>query len=70
MGNRTFVTLGAAARLVGRSRVRLKQWEAAGLIKPRRNKAGVRIFSRKDLERLREIAETRRPGRPSNSAKA
>lgn len=57
------IGLPLAARIICRARNTLVRWEVCGLIKPRRDRLGQRVYSESDLARLREIAATR-AGRP------
>jgi DNA-binding transcriptional MerR regulator/quercetin dioxygenase-like cupin family protein len=52
-------TIGRAAVLVGVSPSALRQWERQGLLAPRRNRAGYRLYSDADLAHLRRIREMR-----------
>ncbi|MGH8578500.1 MAG: MerR family transcriptional regulator [Gammaproteobacteria bacterium] len=61
------MSIAAAARLIGRSPITLARWEARGHIRPRRDRAGHRIYSAADIQRLRELAATIRPGRAGNT---
>jgi DNA-binding transcriptional MerR regulator len=56
--------IAATARLIGRSSITLVHWEDRGYIRPRRGRNGEHIYAASDIQRLRELAETIRPGRP------
>jgi MerR family transcriptional regulator/heat shock protein HspR len=58
------MTIGMAARLVGRAPDTLRWWERLGLISPRRLSNGMRVFSRDDIEQLKQVAALRTAGRP------
>jgi DNA-binding transcriptional MerR regulator len=59
MEDDTLTTL-PAARILEVSTERVRQLEAAGLLRARRTTSGVRLFSRRDVEQL---AQTRREAR-------
>lgn len=60
-------TRAKAARLVGRSPDTLKRWHKSGIATPSaRMRAGellVWLYTDKDIEHLRRVASTQRPGR-------
>ena len=58
------MTIGMAARLVGRAPDTLRWWEELGLISPRRSSNRMRVFSQADVEELRKVAAVRAAGRP------
>ncbi len=45
-----------AARLVGTSPSRLRQWEREGLLRPSRGRGGQRLYRPDDVDRAREVA--------------
>lgn len=51
--------IGEAARLVGVSPSALRLWERQGLVRPRRTRAGYRLYSDADLEQLRRVHRMR-----------
>jgi DNA-binding transcriptional MerR regulator/quercetin dioxygenase-like cupin family protein len=51
--------IGAAARHVGVSPSALRLWERQGLVRPARTHGRYRLYSDKDLERLREVRRLR-----------
>lgn len=57
-----------AARLVGRSKDTLKRWMQDGTYEPggfiQRGKLTIWLWSDADIERMRDIAKTKRSGRP------
>jgi len=52
---KTFFTIGDAAKLIGVVPATLRNWEKAGIIKPGRQNGNYRIYSLKDIERLKKI---------------
>jgi DNA-binding CsgD family transcriptional regulator len=48
-------TIGAAARLTGVDARRLRAWDAAGLIAPRRTPSGYRLFTEADLHDIARV---------------
>ncbi len=51
----TFV-ISVAARLVEMHPQTLRYYERAGLVKPKRSRGHIRLYSQRDIERLRKIA--------------
>lgn len=47
--------ISVAAELVGMHQQTLRTYEAKGLVRPRRTAGNTRLYSERDLERLREI---------------
>lgn len=62
--------IGAAARLVGLSERTLRDYEAKGLITPRRDASGRRLYADSDITQIREIANRPRRGRTPQTAPA
>ena len=54
------VTVGEAARRTGWSARMLRYVEQAGLVVPRRTRAGYRLYDLRELNQLRSLAELRR----------
>jgi MerR family transcriptional regulator, heat shock protein HspR len=54
--------ISVAARLVGTTPHTLRAYEKAGLIKPARTEGKIRMYSDKDIERLRHINSLTRKG--------
>jgi DNA-binding transcriptional MerR regulator/mannose-6-phosphate isomerase-like protein (cupin superfamily) len=54
------LTIGAVADAVGVSAQTLRLWEAQGLLEPRRTSGGQRRYSRRHVERARQVADLRR----------
>jgi hypothetical protein len=50
------VNIREASRAVGRSPDTLRRWEEEGLISPRRDARGHRVYSDRDLAACRELA--------------
>jgi MerR family transcriptional regulator, heat shock protein HspR len=48
--------ISVAARLVNMHPQTLRYYERAGLVKPRRSRGHIRLYSQRDIERLRKIA--------------
>jgi MerR family transcriptional regulator/heat shock protein HspR len=48
-------TIGVAARLLGVSQQALRQYERSGLLKPGRTERQTRLYSERDLLRVRRI---------------
>jgi DNA-binding transcriptional MerR regulator len=49
-------TMGVATRLTGVQAARIRRFEAAGLIQPKRTEGGQRLFTDSQIERIREVA--------------
>ena len=47
--------ISIAAKLVGVHAQTLRYYEREGLVEPSRSRGGVRLYSRKDVDRLRQI---------------
>jgi DNA-binding transcriptional MerR regulator len=62
--------IGMASRLIGRSGVTIRTWEAKGLITPARDSRGRRNYSDADLARLQELRLTIRRGRSRKDPEA
>lgn len=54
-GDQPCYIISVAARLVGLHPQTLRYYESQGLIKPRRSPGNKRLYSPKDIERLRQI---------------
>jgi MerR HTH family regulatory protein len=67
---RILIKIRALARLVGRSEATIRRWDEAGLFAPRRDRNGHRVYGPEDIEALRVLKASRKPGRPPKSAKA
>lgn len=52
-----YFTSSQAAKLIGRSVQTIQIWEAEGLITPKRDDRGWRIFSRDDIEKMEYIKQ-------------
>jgi len=48
--------IGAAAEIVGVHAQTLRHYERVGLIEPRRSEGNIRLYSRREVERMRAIA--------------
>ena len=48
--------MSVAASLTGVDAYRIRRYEAAGLVKPMRTSGGQRLFSERDVRRIREVA--------------
>ena len=57
MDNRPRYTISVAAELVGMHPQTLRIYESKGLIRPGRTPGGTRLYSERDLERLRVIQQ-------------
>src|SRR5262249_4695246 len=55
MDDRPRYTISVAAEIVGMHPQTLRIYEAKGLVRPGRTKGGTRLYSERDLERLRAI---------------
>jgi len=67
LGERNVCGLQEAARRVGVAPVTLKRWLlAAKVAEVARNRNGWRVFTEKDIERIRAFATKMTPPRPSN----
>ncbi|MBA2591157.1 MAG: MerR family transcriptional regulator [Gammaproteobacteria bacterium] len=64
------INVARAARLIGRSAVTLRRWDHTGVFSARRDPTGDRVYTPADLVELREIAATRRAGRPRKNQEA
>lgn len=67
-----YVTIGQAAKEVGRSTRTLKRWKAGGKVQAPRNYteakgARINLYTPEDIDELRTYAKTTRPGRPRNA---
>lgn len=51
-----YYSIGAAARLVDLHPQTLRHYEALGLLVPQRTRGNIRLYSPRDIERLRKIA--------------
>ena len=51
--------IAEAARLVGTSASRLRQWEREGLLRPSRGRGGQRLYQPADVDQAREVARLR-----------
>lgn len=58
------IGLPLAARQINRSQNTVKRYESLGLIVPARDRLGRRVYNESNQARLREIAATRKVGRP------
>jgi len=54
--------ISVAARLSGVSPHTLRSYEKAGLIRPYRTKGNIRLYSNRDIRRIRQIAELSKQG--------
>lgn len=54
--------ISVAARLVGTTPHTLRAYEKAGLIKPARTEGKIRMYSDRDIERLRHVSSLTRKG--------
>ena len=61
---RNVIKIRALARLVGRSEATIRRWDEAGLFAPRRDRNDHRVYTQADVEELRALKETIKPGRP------
>ena len=61
---RILIKIRVLARLVGRSEATIRRWDEAGLFAPRRDRNGHRVYGPEDIEALRALKATRKPGRP------
>ncbi len=56
LGDEPTFVISVAARLVNMHPQTLRYYERAGLINPTRSGGGIRLYSQRDIERLRKIA--------------
>jgi len=49
------ISIGHAARIIGRSVDTLRQWEHKGLVRPVRDTANRRIYSEDDIDLMRRL---------------
>lgn len=56
------ISIGEAARIVGRCVDTLRQWEAKGLVKPIRDTANRRVYSPEDIRLMRRLVNRGRTG--------
>jgi DNA-binding transcriptional MerR regulator len=54
--------IGQASRLIGRDPETLRRWDGEGIFPARRDQRGYRVYTQQDVEELRSIRATRRPG--------
>ena len=47
--------ISIAARMVGMHAQTLRQYERVGLVEPRRSSGNIRLYSRSDIEKLRQV---------------
>jgi MerR family transcriptional regulator/heat shock protein HspR len=47
--------ISIAARIVGMHAQTLRQYERVGLVEPKRSRGNIRLYSRADVERLRQV---------------
>ncbi len=47
--------ISIAARMVGMHAQTLRQYERAGLVEPKRSRGNIRLYSRSDVARLRQV---------------
>src|SRR6476660_9431914 len=55
-GDEPMFVISVAARLVEMHPQTLRYYERAGLIKPKRSRGSIRLYSQRDIERLKKIA--------------
>lgn len=55
-----YYVIGAAARLVNLHPQTLRHYEALGLVVPQRSQGNIRLYSPRDIERLRKISRLTR----------
>lgn len=56
--------IGPAARILELDQQSVRRYDRLGLFAPRRDRAGHRVYSAEDIEALRLIKASRKPGRP------
>ncbi|MGI8425278.1 MAG: MerR family transcriptional regulator [Actinomycetota bacterium] len=56
--------IGVTARVIPCDQQTLRRIDRAGIFAPRRDRHGHRLYSEQDIEELRGILASRKPGRP------
>ena len=68
---KNFIKVGVVARILNCDQQTVRRLDRLGLFAPRRDRAGHRLYDDgEDIETLRAIMASRRPGRPRKSVKA
>lgn len=62
---KNFIKVGVVARILNCDQQTVRRLDRLGLFAPRRDRAGHRLYDdQEDIETLRAIRASRRPGRP------
>lgn len=61
---KNLIKIGVLARLLACDQQTIRRYDRAGLFAPRRDRAGHRVYGAEDVEALRALKASRRPGRP------
>lgn len=54
---RNLIKIGQALRLLQVSRPTLWRWEKQGLVRPLKNRSGIRFYTAEQIEKLRSMCE-------------
>jgi DNA-binding transcriptional MerR regulator len=59
-----FIKIGVVARILDCDQQTIRRYDRLGLFAPRRDRAGHRVYGAEDIEAIRVLKASRKPGRP------